>query len=203
MLTWYAVSTSRWTDRRSYLLADGPWASLPATIPGHHFRDARPGRLFRRALDEQAWQAFLAAFRPDYESLDAQLEGIAAVERSLFEGSSEPGRVDAKTEELRDAHDALAEVYASRLAHVMDRLPADRAVLGMFCDLVLANGAGADVGDIGCGTGRLAPYLAARGLMPHGADLSPENRVARQITRLPASTLTCGRAAARDASPGA
>jgi hypothetical protein len=32
--------------------------------------------------------------------------------------------VDAKTEELRDAHDALAEVYASRLAHVMDELPA-------------------------------------------------------------------------------
>ena len=51
--------------------------------------------------------------------------------------------MDAKTDELRDAHDALAEVYASRLAHVMDQLPADRAVLGMFCDLVLGNGAGA------------------------------------------------------------
>jgi hypothetical protein len=48
--------------------------------------------------------------------------------------------VDAKTEELRDAHDALAEVYASRLAHVMDELPADRAVLGLFCDLVLGRG---------------------------------------------------------------
>jgi len=89
--------------------------------------------------------------------------------------------VDAKTDELRDAHDALAEVYASRLAHVMDRLPADRAVLGMFCDLVLGNGAGAEVGDVGCGTGRLAPYLAARGLVPHGVDLSPEMiRVARR-----------------------
>jgi len=89
--------------------------------------------------------------------------------------------VDAKTDELRDAHDALAEVYASRLAHVMDRLPADRAVLGMFCDLVLGNGAGAEVGDVGCGTGRLAPYLAARGLVPRGVDLSPEMiRVARR-----------------------
>jgi ubiquinone/menaquinone biosynthesis C-methylase UbiE len=89
--------------------------------------------------------------------------------------------VDAKTDELRDAHDALAEVYASRLAHVMDQLPADRAVLGMFCDLVLGNGAGAEVGDVGCGTGRLAPYLAARGLVPHGVDLSPEMiRVARR-----------------------
>jgi hypothetical protein len=72
--------------------------------------------------------------------------------------------VDAKTEELRDAHDALAEVYASRLAHVMDELPADRAVLGLFCDLVLGSGAGSTVGDIGCGTGRPAPFLAGRGL---------------------------------------
>jgi 2-polyprenyl-3-methyl-5-hydroxy-6-metoxy-1,4-benzoquinol methylase len=82
--------------------------------------------------------------------------------------------VDAKTEELRDAHDALAEVYASRLAHVMDELPADRAVLGLSCDLVPGRGAGSAVGDIGCGTGRLAPFLAARGLVPHGVDLSPE-----------------------------
>jgi SAM-dependent methyltransferase len=89
--------------------------------------------------------------------------------------------VDAKTDELRDAHDALAEVYASRLAHLMDQLPADQAVLGMFCDLVLGSGAGTDVGDVGCGTGRLAPYLAARGLVPRGVDLSPEMiRVARR-----------------------
>ena len=90
--------------------------------------------------------------------------------------------MDAKTEELRDAHNALAEVYASRLADVMDRLPADRAVLGMFCDLVLESGAGSAVGDIGCGTGRLAPFLAARGLVPRGVDLSPEMfRVARRV----------------------
>ena len=89
--------------------------------------------------------------------------------------------MDAKTDELRDAHDALAEVYASRLAHLMDQLPADQAVLGMFCDLVLGSGAGTDVGDVGCGTGRLAPYLAARGLVPRGVDLSPEMiRVARR-----------------------
>ena len=31
--------------------------------------------------------------------------------------------MDAKTEELRAAHDALAEGYAGRLAHVMDELP--------------------------------------------------------------------------------
>jgi hypothetical protein len=54
-------------------------------------------------------------------------------------------------------------------------------VLGLFCDLTLAAGLGASVGDIGCETGRLGPYLAARGLSPQGVDLSAEmTRVARR-----------------------
>jgi SAM-dependent methyltransferase len=89
--------------------------------------------------------------------------------------------VDAKTEELRAAHDVLAELYADRLADVLDQVPAERAVLGLFCDLTLAAGLGRNVVDVGCGTGRLAPYLAARGLSPSGIDLSPEMiRVARR-----------------------
>jgi ubiquinone/menaquinone biosynthesis C-methylase UbiE len=89
--------------------------------------------------------------------------------------------MDAKTEELRDAHDGLAEFYAARLADAMDHMPADRALLGLFCELTLAAGLGTSVGDIGCGTGRLAPYLAANGLSPRGIDLSPEMiRVARR-----------------------
>ena len=81
--------------------------------------------------------------------------------------------MDAKTDELRAAHDVLAEFYADRLAGALDRMPAERAVLGVFCDLTLTAGLGTDVGDVGCGTGRLAPYLAARGLSPRGIDLSP------------------------------
>jgi len=89
--------------------------------------------------------------------------------------------MDAKTEELKAAHNVLAEFYAVRLADALDRRPEDRAVLGLFCDLVLDAGLGASVGDIGCGTGRLEPYLAARGLSPRGIDLSPEMiRVARR-----------------------
>jgi quinol monooxygenase YgiN len=41
-----------------------------------------------RWQDEQAWRSFLNAFGPAYEFLDAQLDGLAAAERSLFEGSS-------------------------------------------------------------------------------------------------------------------
>ena len=80
--------------------------------------------------------------------------------------------VDApSTDELRTAHDVLAEVYAERLAGALDTMPVDQAVLGLFAALVRPGGR---VGDIGCGTGRLAPFLAARGLVPRGVDLSPE-----------------------------
>ncbi len=89
--------------------------------------------------------------------------------------------VDAKTEELRAAHDVLAEFYADRLAGALDQMPADRAMLGLFCDSVLAAGLGTEVADVGCGTGRLEPYLSSRGLSPRGTDLSPEMiRVARR-----------------------
>ena len=81
--------------------------------------------------------------------------------------------VDAKTEELRAAHDVLAEFYAVRLAGALDRMPLERALLGLFCDLTLAADLGSSVADVGCGTGRLAPYLAGRGLRPRGFDLSP------------------------------
>jgi len=89
--------------------------------------------------------------------------------------------MDAKTDELRAAHDVLADFYVDRLTGVLERSPVERAILGLFCELTVAAGLGASVGDVGCGTGRLAPYLAGRGLVPHGVDLSPEMvRVARR-----------------------
>ncbi|MEV4636051.1 methyltransferase domain-containing protein [Actinoplanes sp. NPDC049548] len=81
--------------------------------------------------------------------------------------------MDDKTDELRAAHDVLAEFYVEHLADHLERMPAERAVLGLFCELTLAAGLGTTIGDVGCGTGRLEPYLAARGLSPHGVDLSP------------------------------
>ena len=75
----------------------------------------------------------------------------------------------------------LAEFYAEHLDGALERMPAERAVLDLFCELTLAAELGTAVGDIGCGTGRLDPYLAARGLSPRGVDLSAEMvRVARR-----------------------
>ena len=82
--------------------------------------------------------------------------------------------MDPRTEELRSAHDVLAAVYVDRLATILDQMPIERAVLGLFAELVREGGTGTDVGDIGCGTGRLAPYLSSQGLSPHGVDLSTE-----------------------------
>src|SRR6266511_2887630 len=67
--------------------------------------------------------------------------------------------VDAKTEELRAAHDVLAEFYADRLANALARMPAERAVLEVFCDLTIAADLGTSVADVGCGTRRLEPYV--------------------------------------------
>jgi ubiquinone/menaquinone biosynthesis C-methylase UbiE len=89
--------------------------------------------------------------------------------------------VDAKTDELRAAHDVLAEWYVQNLVGVLDGMPVERAVLSLFCELTLAADLGRSIGDIGCGTGRLAPFLAAKDVSPHGVDLSPEMvRVARR-----------------------
>ncbi len=89
--------------------------------------------------------------------------------------------VDRRTQELREAHDVLAELYAERLADALEEIPEDRAVLDLFCRLVRDAGLGTTVGDIGSGSGRLAPYLADQGLQPHGVDLSEEMvRVARR-----------------------
>jgi len=81
--------------------------------------------------------------------------------------------VDAKTDELRSAHDVLAEWYVDHLTGALDRMPVERAVLDLFCELTRAADLGDVVGDVGCGTRRLAPYLAARGMSPRGIDLSP------------------------------
>ncbi len=87
--------------------------------------------------------------------------------------------MDAKTDELRSAHDALAEWYAETLDGALDQMPIERSVLDLFSELTVSAGehsaadGGVTVGDIGCGTGRLAPYLASRRLTPRGVDLSP------------------------------
>ncbi|WP_045743769.1 class I SAM-dependent DNA methyltransferase [Actinoplanes rectilineatus] len=80
--------------------------------------------------------------------------------------------MDARTQELRDAHDVLSEWYAKNLVGVLESMPIERAMLDLFAEMTLS--VGTDIADVGCGTGRLLPYLASRGLSPRGVDLSPK-----------------------------
>jgi heme-degrading monooxygenase HmoA len=75
--------------------ADGAWAQLFGKAAGflgtELYRDsARDDRYLTidRWHAEEDWLSFLSAFGSAYESLDAQFEGLAATERSLFEGSA-------------------------------------------------------------------------------------------------------------------
>lgn len=81
--------------------------------------------------------------------------------------------MDDRTKELRDAHDVLADFYVGYLEGHLEGSPVERAVLDLFCELTRAADLGGEVADVGCGTGRLLPYLARRGVSPRGADLSP------------------------------
>jgi SAM-dependent methyltransferase len=70
----------------------------------------------------------------------------------------------------RASYDEVADTVAELWRDDLDRKPWDRAVLATFAELV---GAGGRVADVGCGTGRITAWLAARGLDVFGLDLSP------------------------------
>lgn len=73
---------------------------------------------------------------------------------------------------VRQAYDTVADDYAELLAGALDDSPFDRAVLGLFAELVTAAGGGL-VADAGCGPGRITAHLAGLGLDVLGLDLSP------------------------------
>jgi SAM-dependent methyltransferase len=83
-----------------------------------------------------------------------------------FSPGSQPGFVSA----TRAAYDTVAADYAELLRDSLASSIWDRAMLDAFAELVGATG---QVGDLGCGPGRITGYLASRGLDVFGVDLSP------------------------------
>lgn len=90
----------------------------------------------------------------------------------------EPGAAPDPTPEpefLRAArafYDATAADYTERLRDALEHSPQDRAVLGLFAELVTTAGGG-PVLEAGSGPGRITGYLAGLGLDICGVDLSP------------------------------
>jgi SAM-dependent methyltransferase len=73
---------------------------------------------------------------------------------------------------LRHAYDTVAEDYATRLPDTRAEAPLDLAMVDAFARAV-TSGDQARVLDAGCGAGRMTRYLAERGCLVEGVDLSP------------------------------
>lgn len=72
----------------------------------------------------------------------------------------------------RDNYDQLAEQYADFVHGILDTEPFDRAMIGVFAELVRGN-SNRQVADIGCGPGHITDHLDRLGLKVRGVDLSP------------------------------
>ena len=75
------------------------------------------------------------------------------------------------TDDVRDAYEAKAELYANFVLGDLDRVPTDRDWLASFAELAgLRDGA---VADLGCGPGHVVNHLAELGVAAFGYDISP------------------------------
>lgn len=73
--------------------------------------------------------------------------------------------------DAKAGYNEIAEYYAERFPRELDGKPVDRALLGLFAELVQAGGGG-PVADVGCGPGRVTKHLKSLGLNVFGIDLS-------------------------------
>jgi SAM-dependent methyltransferase len=86
---------------------------------------------------------------------------------------------DFRIDDARDTYDRVARRYADEIAGELGRKPFDRAFLDSFALAVQGLGR---VVELGCGPAHVAAYLATRGVMVSGLDLSPN--MAEQAGRL-------------------
>ncbi|MFI7218073.1 class I SAM-dependent DNA methyltransferase [Micromonospora maritima] len=75
-------------------------------------------------------------------------------------------------DDTRTSYDTVAASYADMLRDALAGEPFQRGVLGLFAELVRAQGSGL-VADVGCGPGRITAHLHGLGLDAFGVDLSP------------------------------
>ena len=73
----------------------------------------------------------------------------------------------------RASYDAVAGRYADEIGGELAGKPVDRALLGCLAELTATGVPGQPVGDVGCGPGHVAAYLAELGVRVVGVDLSP------------------------------
>jgi hypothetical protein len=91
---------------------------------------------------------------------------------------------------VRLAYDTVAEDYATHLPDTRVEAPLDLAMIDAFAEVVAASN-DPQVLDAGCGAGRMSRYLAERGCMVQGVDLS-SNMVALARRNHPKLLFTVG-----------
>jgi ubiquinone/menaquinone biosynthesis C-methylase UbiE len=74
--------------------------------------------------------------------------------------------------DTRTSYDTVAVSYADQVRTLLAESPYERAMLGLFAELVLASGGG-PVADVGCGPGRITAHLRTLSVDAFGIDLSP------------------------------
>lgn len=72
--------------------------------------------------------------------------------------------------ETQTSYDRIADEYARQIYGELAGKPLDRAILDRFAERLRGRGV---VCDMGCGPGQIGRYLADRGLLVVGVDLSP------------------------------
>ncbi len=100
----------------------------------------------------------------------------------------------------RDGYDRAAAHYVARFQHHLDDRPVDRAMIGVFAELV-AQTETPRVLDVGCGTGVATAALAAAGLEVSGIDLSP-NMIAQARQHNPGLPFRVGSMLELDVADG-
>jgi len=101
-------------------------------------------------------------------------------------------------DDVRDAYDSKAELYADFARGDLDRVPTDRDWLASFAELVGLRGGA--VADLGCGPGYITNHLTELGLATFGYDISPA-LIAEARRAFPDSEFQVGDFSALDIAP--
>ncbi|KPI32562.1 class I SAM-dependent methyltransferase [Streptomyces sp. NPDC054950] len=102
----------------------------------------------------------------------------------------------------RQGYDAVALTYAQMFRDSLRDSPLDRAILGVFAEVVRTGGDDGQVADLGCGPGHVTAHLHELGLSAFGVDASTAMiELARQA--YPRLRFDVGSMAALDIADGA
>lgn len=133
---------------------------------------------------------FRVGLPPKDETVERDNQGTTDTQRE---------RGDLGTAKTRAGYDAVADEYAAHFVDELAAKPLDRALLGLFAEVVRGRGL---VADVGCGPGHVANYLHGCNVPVVGIDLFPAMvDAARRL--YPDLTFQMGSLLALDAGDGA